>query len=51
MDEKMNVLQEFAAAVSAADEEKGERMLAFCEGAAWALNMARPDPDDEEKAS
>lgn len=47
----ISILQDFTEAVKEADADKGERMLAFCEGAAWALTMSRdPEDDPEEKA-
>lgn len=45
----ISILNDFTEAVKAADAEKGERMLAFCEGAAWALTMARDPEDDRPK--
>lgn len=45
----ISILHDFTEAVKAADAEKGERMLAFCEGAAWALTMSRDPEESKEK--
>ena len=49
LDEKtLNTLERFAEAVKNADPEKTGKILAFCEGAAWALTMGK---DEEEKTA